>query len=976
MKAKGILIIFLVLFSSFSGLVFLGGIKDAEAYTVPSGHQVLVTHFLKVSGYDTVDDNWSVVGSNPVYDYDEDTSYIECINGATLNRAVYFSDVENLPANATSIQSVYLWYTSRKVSGVSNFLVNVQLWDGGEWDVANGWSQPITTYQNLSDLHDDVDMGYSSVSVINNVQVRVTVSGVTGSGRVSTVVLVVQAWETIEVSISSTHFYLNVYAKTNDAYNRAMPNVTAMLWDGASYLPVKELVDYTDPGAFSNGFTESFSWYNYTIDGMGIDASNINGTRLRFRAQYIGTVQDALYISYAELMVVRGFTISILNVTTFSAGEVDWGETGSSPYLTTVDNSSYVVTASPITTEYESAWEFTDLPFYVPPELSLLDGENIDDAGADWVFTDWRYYTFQLTVPGVLGTLTEAAIKFTVPTGANGMVETGFDTDGSEWVMGSSLTEENRFGQPVNVKAGTWILATNYTVTFPVWFNDQVLDVWEDGVDVYCWLNFTETGAIDWFLLAENVFRIYSKGGFTMGFSTTNVSMANKMVGEEWAALYAYEGETVSNEVWFRDLQHIKMLPTIQAYAGYETYYIRTTVEYSLGEGEWLTGWRNMLNIQFYSYTGIFAANVWVNMTSIWSRGYRPNTGDYEPMTTDNVHMFYHGSVTGAGDIGKFRFWNDQWFNTINASSTGGGRINAYEFPMVDNADLWLRWLANNWGVKDNVAKESNYMTDLRDADGNIVSSERIKMVRVICELEVADADAGQLVVISDFDVLDYTRSPDLPLTGVQTPVFDETKMPVVGNTGVLGAIFSMFSGIGQWLSENVIFGGLNLWGNFVAFLDTIAGWLGAPGFFTNLFAWIGDSIGYLTSSITYSLQIVWDIFSLFGSLLATFLTTIGQLIASLLSTLTFFVNMMGGAYGNVGNIWNQLGISNWLIVAMVFYPLYLVYLWENEGMDAVVSQLSMIFGILVWLFNFFLLLGNSIMGLITGLIESIPVAE
>ncbi len=696
------------------------------------------------------------------------------------------------------------------------------------------------------------------------------------------------------------------------------------------------------------------------------------------------TVQWAANLaSFAMTGVVKNETGSVLGsyATTYASNYVQTDLTG----IALECDPTY----EPNWSKYSSEMWYDELTVRstgITVELSA-DWEDIDDAGADWAFTDWRYYTVQLTVPTTdADPLLEAALKFTVPTGATDKVETGYYADGvnSHWIYGSNITSATRFGYPTTLKDGSWTLsAVNTTIiTFPIWFNDQVLDLWEDGVDVQCWLNFT-TEEIDWFDAADNFFRIYSKGGFTQSFATSNPQYANLLAGGEWNQFYAYNGTLVTNSIWFRDLQHVKMLPVIYCLAGRDTWYLRIKVDYSVGEGQWLSGWMCMITPDLYSYTGIFASNVWANFTVNWfygdveRTGYENRTG-YGHLTSEDVYMFYHGSVSAAGQATRVSFWIDNWFNSINGSSTGGGRINAYEYPMKDNADLWLRWLANNWGVKDDVAKESMAMFDLRDADYNIMSSERIKMVRLTMELETydnLDAD-GQLSMIENINVLDYTRSPDFPLTGVQTPVFDETKMPTVGNTGVLGAIFSMFSGIGQWLSENVIFGGLNLWGNFVAFLDTIAGWLGAPGFFSNLFQWIGDSIGYLASSIVYSLQVVWDFFSLFGALLGTFLTTIGQLIASLLSTLSLFVDLMGGVWGGAGNLWDTFQISNWLILAMIFYPLYLVYLWENEGMDAVVSQLSMIFGILVWLFNFFLLLGNSIIGLITGLIESIPVAE
>ena len=128
---------------------------------------------------------------------------------------------------------------------------------------------------------------------------------------------------------------------------------------------------------------------------------------------------------------------------------------------------------------------------------------------------------------------------------------------------------------------------------------------------------------------------------------------------------------------------------------------------------------------------------------------------------------------------------------------------------------------------------------------------------------EVDDADSGQYVSIENYEAFDISRSRDLPLVGMSDPVFDETLIPTVGQRGILGALFTLFTGLGQWLSENVIFGGLNLWSTFVNFLDTIAGMFGSPKFFSNLFDWIYEALGYVYLSFEYVLSIVSSIFSL-----------------------------------------------------------------------------------------------------------------
>lgn len=264
----------------------------------------------------------------------------------------------------------------------------------------------------------------------------------------------------------------------------------------------------------------------------------------------------------------------------------------------------------------------------------------------------------------------------------------------------------------------------------------------------------------------------------------------------------------------------------------------------------------------------------------------------------------------------------------------------------------------------------------LNGSDLNVISSEKIKMVRVITQLHVFDADGGQFCVLHPYDVLDYTLSHDLPLTGIQTPVFDETKIPTLGNTGFLGFLWSAFSGIGAWLSENVIFGGLNLWGSFVAFLDTIASWFGAPGFFTWLFNWLGSGISYLVDSTAYVFELLYNFFLLMGSLLGSFVNVLGELVLSIVNTINYFVDFMAGGIGAAGNLWDQLGVSSWFTVALIFYPIYLIILWEEKGMDAVMSQLTMIFGIASWLFDFFIQVIGIVLNFAHTMIESIPVAE
>lgn len=613
------------------------------------------------------------------------------------------------------------------------------------------------------------------------------------------------------------------------------------------------------------------------------------------------------------------------------------------------------------------------------PSLEIEGLENIDE-GTDWVFTEWKYYWFTLHVDNVLeddyGNLTKAGINFTVPTGWGGDVLCLFESDSENWTLTTDLNDANltRWGEPVLLQAGSWInnTGTDETeISFGIWFTDQILDVYVDPIDVNAVTTYNETDVHSYLAYAD-AFYIYSQGGFERNFEATG--NAGRVQGGEWCSLYANNGSEAQSEIWFRNLQHIKLLPEIYFILA-EAYSIRFYLEYSIGEGEWLPGIYMNLHVHSVSYTGWLAGNVWINYTCAWYKG----TGEpdsYSYVDQEYLYMFYHGTIDGAGDLGHHKFWVDLWFNSINASSTIGGRVNAYEYPMKDDANPWLRALSSNWGVNDEVMKESFRLFNLIDSDGNVMSAEKIRMVRVKAWLQAEDADLGQLAILHPYDVLDYTLSHEYPLDGIQTPVFDETKIPTMANTGFLGFLWSAFSGLGMWLSENVIFGGLNLWGNFVAFLDTIAAWFGAPGFFSFLFAQIGAGVSYLVSSVTYLLQLLYNFFLLLGALLGSFVSLLGELVLSMITTVTYFQDMMAGGIGTAGNLWDQLGISSWITLAIILYPIYLIILWDEQGEDAVVRQLTLIFGIATWLMQFFIQVIHVVINLISGLIESIPVAE
>lgn len=617
-----------------------------------------------------------------------------------------------------------------------------------------------------------------------------------------------------------------------------------------------------------------------------------------------------------------------------------------------------------------------------PLDLSIsIDGENFNtnQGEPDFVFVDWKYYQFNLTIPDAQLNSTDvdfAFLRFNIPT-YEGMIQVApyYDNISDVWGLITNVSDPNRAGQPVLLQDGSsssWSTAgqTGTSFFFSIWFEDKCADVFDplDCIDVEVAWNETDGYAHSW-VNTQDVFRIYNDGGFADDVVITG--NAGVLPGGRDLSMFGYNESYVYKELVWRDSVHIKIMPTVYFRAGYSTWDQYYSFDYVFANGTQRQGLQLLIEPSFVSYTGVFASNVWINMTCSW---YDRNG----LIKQDVLYMFYHGTVFNTGDSGRWKFWVDFWFDNTNGSTVQGGRINAYEYPVEDNSAAWVRWLSSNWGVKDNVTKQSECFTTIYDDDGTTpINSESIKFVVFSSTLDVPGIlNSDQYVAIADFGVYDITLAQQLPMKGINAPPWDETQQPVVGNSGLIGALFSMFSGIGGWLSENILFGGLNLWGNFVAFLDTIAGWLGAPGFFSWLFNEIAAGLTYLYSSALYVVDIIADVFSIFAELLLVFVGVVSDLIGNFINTLQTFVDIMGGVYGEGVNVWETLGITTWITVGMIFYPLYLVILWEQKGLDAVIQQLTWIFGTLVWLYEFLSGVIQSVINLIVSLVESIPVAE
>lgn len=613
----------------------------------------------------------------------------------------------------------------------------------------------------------------------------------------------------------------------------------------------------------------------------------------------------------------------------------------------------------------------------------ILEFQEVEWSGADytlslsadldcggWIIADERYYSFTLTVQGSTGAdvfdIVNASIQFNFSTYA-GMLQCTFWYINGNWTVEMSPDIDDRNLWPARTRNGLLSYsddnASAYFV-FEVWITAHASDLYLTGFNVTLQVSSntrTSTG------FAGDFARIYSNGGFSLNYWTTG--FAGKVEGGDAFELYAHNYSSVYNEMVYHNLQHIKMNPEVDALVGRQSYTISFGIDYCNDDGTWYNEIEVRIAAINITYENILGGGErWICYDVNWYQ--RESL-----IRTDTIFMFHHGESAAVGEPFNHRVWFDFWFNRINGSTTIGGRVNAYEFPMKDGAAPYLKWLSTAWGVKDNTAKDSMCMADLLDDNGTIMSVSQIKLMKVWCELYVSAWTTSQTATLLKYEVMDLSFG-QTPLTGIQTPSFDETRVPTMQQGGLAGFLGSTFLYVGKWLSDNIIFGGLGLWPMFVAFLDTISAWMGYPNGFSNMITWLVGAWGWFATSIVWIAALFPPIFGLLSAVFSKFVTLLVDAATYWIQMITYATSFLNGAYTSGINVWTDFNMSQWIILIVILYPMYLIFVWDEEGLDAVLAQLTFLFGIMSMLASFFLTVIKTIIGVISWIIESIPVVE
>ena len=587
---------------------------------------------------------------------------------------------------------------------------------------------------------------------------------------------------------------------------------------------------------------------------------------------------------------------------------------------------------------------------------------NLEGCG-NWVFSDEQYYSF-------VGEYNHSQGYSYLDT-----VRIAF-TDGVEWTNCSYDVITETFtldcgSDVVNLQAGT-ITTSNQTLnaTFEIYFENKILDAY--NVDIWMRSNDTDGRDSGWELVQTDYFNIYSLGGYS---TLTSSGDAGRLEGGDIFELYAGNNSWAEAETVYRNLQHIKMLVYLSYYGDkYEVAGLKYTFSYCTEQDEWIDpGFEIEIKPvegkvpPSYPSDVWWQSNVYFRMNGVLIK----NETIWHFIKAVSVTLPGFGTVYGTACSS---LWIDIWLNRINASTVIGGRVNAYEYPMKDSADAWVKWLKTDWGPNDGLRKQTMCFETMTHDDDTALSTKEIELIKVKCLIYMNATENNEFFSATDYDIFDLTFGSE-PLQGIQTPVFDETRVPVMPQGGFLGALFSQFAWFFRGLAGAFGPAILAFWDAFVGFMDTVFTTFGWPNGFSQIVNFIANLITWFSVALGY-----------FVSLVTTGFTWITQAFSYMILGFTQFISGLGSIVSWIGWMWGQL-VADWgwvlqvgvtlLPLGAIFYIFWLISPFLDKGdLHGTRQRIDDTLGMIVKVGMWFLKIADLLINTVYRAFEAIPVVE
>lgn len=360
--------------------------------------------------------------------------------------------------------------------------------------------------------------------------------------------------------------------------------------------------------------------------------------------------------------------------------------------------------------------------------------------------------------------------------------------------------------------------------------------------------------------------------------------------------------------------------------------------------------------------------NNWVKYTVSWYRG-------ATLLRNDTLYGLFYG-YSGA-DIGDARkdatgLHFATWFNRANASTVVAGRVNMEYYGMSDKAPWWSLF-SSDWKPMLSDVDESTCYMRILDADGNPCTVKDVSLVR-----------AWERVYRTNSSTFHYSiqnireqnfQTAGATMEGIDTPPVTKTQTPTMPGGFLGSALAAIFASVIRRLGDGLLWGGLMVWTSFVGFIDVIASYFGAQGWFSYVMAQVGLGMQAVTVASGYLFTInlwIWGgimwIFGWFGSFA---------------SFLLLWFDMLGQAWGMVTGTYvgtvdliSTFQLGTFALILVICLPLIIVDRMATRGFFETWDEIGRFWGAAQWIFDYLSGLIDAFVTLVFRLIEAIPIAE
>jgi len=539
-----------------------------------------------------------------------------------------------------------------------------------------------------------------------------------------------------------------------------------------------------------------------------------------------------------------------------------------------------------------------------------------------------------------------------------------FNGNGS-WASYNSTASEWLYYESYD--AYTW-----YNVTVALNLTAAVYDIFIDDVEVVSDLPYRNPAATTAKVIAFSQF-VPAAGAPENAFLDFYVDNVR-----QWTDFDADYGGYAEATILFKQLQHWSMDFDFFVENG-EEYAQGPTATPSIDSDDYSDygyielGWDVMLNETWVNDYLVARVNItdgqisgkndWVTFNVTWL-----NQGVY--VKNDLLYGLFEGySLFPGSSKDTTGFHWDMWFNRANASTVIGARINTEFFGMSDKSVWWAVW-SSKWQPMRTEVSDSTIFIDLEDADAAIQSAKDVLFVRSWVKV-LRTSDSTFSYKILNIGGLDFMVAIDT-MSGIDTPPVRETKVPDV-MSGFLGsALGSIFSAALKRLGNTLAGFGMGFFTMSIDFIDNVFAALGYPALVTTIFGWMDSLFSYVPTLLGYGMTLIGNVFILINTSATDTLTQLTGIITIWAGMYDTMQDLLTGVMTPGLNLWNDLGISSFIQIGAILYPLWLLILGSEKGFQAVFAHLNSVLNIGSFFLNFILNVGGFFMGLLTALIGAI----